>query len=87
MSNVKTDDKAIVEASFAIAWKSFRAFVRLSQNENASAPRKLRQYIDALVVSGQRDSEKIAQSALGLLREYEQIARSRSRIAARETTQ
>jgi hypothetical protein len=82
MSNVYTDDHAMARAAYAIAWKSFVTFTRLTQDEKESAPRKLSQFIDALINGGERDPEKVAQSALGLLREYEQICRSQARVNA-----
>lgn len=68
--------EVISQAAFDIAWKSLTTFTRLSEPEMDSAPDKLREYIDALVSSGERDKEKIAQCALGMIREYQQIARS-----------
>jgi hypothetical protein len=80
MSNIETDDISVAKSAYAIAWKSFRTFARLSRDEKESAPKKLREYIDVLVNSGERDAEKVAQSALGLIREHEQIARSFARL-------
>lgn len=52
----------------------------LSKAERASAPLKIREYVDALVSSGESDPEKISRCALGLVREFEQISRSEARV-------
>jgi hypothetical protein len=82
MPYVASDIKALAEVSYAIAWKSFTTFVHLSPRGKRSASQKLREYIDVLVTTGERDPEKIGQASLGLLREYEQIIRSQARVTA-----
>jgi hypothetical protein len=77
---IELDDASVAKAAYQVAWHSFVAFTGLTPDEKESAPRKLRQYIDALVSSGERDPEKIGHAALGLLREYEQITRSQARV-------
>lgn len=82
MSHVYTDDQSLAREAYAIAWKSFVAFAWLTPGGKESASRKLQEYIDVLVSSGERGTERIAQSALGLLREYEQIMQSTARVSS-----
>ena len=65
--------------AFSLAFRMLDIGGGLTAEEKASAPVKLREYIGALVSSGERDPEKIARSAVCLLREFEQVARSISR--------
>jgi hypothetical protein len=76
------DDEAIgvVRAAYRLAWGPFAALIELTPHEKLHGPEKLRDYIEVLVSSGERDPEKIARSALGLMRQYEQIHRSYARI-------
>jgi hypothetical protein len=82
MSVIDCEDLAIVQQAYRLAWASFNALQDLTPDERRYGPRKLRDYIDALVASGERDPNKIALSALGLIREYEQIIRSYARISS-----
>ena len=77
--NVSID---VSESAYEIAWENLNASTFLTQDERLSAPQKIREYIDALVSSGERDPNKIARSALGLIREFEQIHRSEARVAS-----
>lgn len=77
------NNNSVAETAFMLA-SALRSSERLSSGERADAPSKLRQYIDVLVESGERDIDKIALSALGLLREYEQIKRSWATLMAQE---
>jgi hypothetical protein len=45
-----------------------------------SGPNKLRWYIQVLAEAGERDPEKIAKLASGMIREYDQIVRSKARV-------
>jgi hypothetical protein len=81
MSVLESVTKDVARAAYAKAWYEFNRFLNLSPDEKASGPLKLRDYIETLVAAGERDPEKIAASALGLIRECEQIARSKARIA------
>jgi hypothetical protein len=78
MSDITFD---ISDEAFALACQNHAAGALLSAEEMAAAPAKIREYIDALVSSGERDPEKIARTAVCLVREYEQISRSVARVA------
>lgn len=73
------DRTKIVQAAYTRAWQDFE---RIPQTlpERRLAPQRLRQNIQMVFDSGERDPEKIAEEALGRLREAEQIARSRERV-------
>jgi hypothetical protein len=77
------NNNSVATTAFMLA-SALRSSDRLSSAERADGPRKLRQYIDVLVESGERDIDKIALCALGLLREYEQIQRSRATLMSQE---
>jgi hypothetical protein len=47
-------------------------------------PDKLRSYIQVLAEFGERDPSKIAKSALGMMRECEQIGHSKARVVLRD---
>jgi hypothetical protein len=81
MSIFERERAVIARAAFEITWAEFQRFEQLTPDEKASGPRKLREYIEILVATGEQNPEKIARCALGLVREYEQIARSRGRLA------
>jgi hypothetical protein len=82
MPVVENHDSEIVQSAYRAAWNSYIAFQDLSPDERRYGPRRLREYINTLVRSGERDPNKIAISALGLIREYEQINRSWARISS-----
>ena len=72
----------IARAAYREAWHAFNNLSNLTPDEKAGGPAKLRATIQKLVATGERDPEKIAAAALGLMREHEQIARSRARVAS-----
>lgn len=80
MSEVYAED--IPLPAHDVARKDLTSFTQLSADEIA-APSKFRQYIEVLVSSGESISEKIAKCALGMIREYNQIARSVARVSPR----
>ena len=81
MSVLENDTEETVRVAYRIAWQEFILLPDLTPDEKMSGPSKLRHYIQILVLSGERDPKKIASSAMGLIREYEQIARSQARVA------
>ena len=66
--------------AYAIAWQEFTNSKGLTPDEKINGPNKLRWYIQVLAEVGERDPAKIAKLALGMMREYEQIARSKARV-------
>ncbi len=70
----------LLSQAYTIAWKEFRGSESLTPNELLCGPNRLRWYVQIMIEVGERDPEKIAKAALGMLREYEQILRSRARV-------
>jgi len=82
--SVREDDATeISRAAYAIAWAAFQRFPQLTPDEKQRGPEKLRGYITALALAGERNPDKIAMSALGLIRQYEQILQSQGRLDAK----
>jgi hypothetical protein len=71
----------LLTQAYTIAWKEFRGSESLTRDELLYGPNRLRWYVQIMVDVGERDPDKIAKAALGMLREYEQILRSRARVA------
>ena len=72
-------DIGIEKRAYEVAWDEFSALRGLTPDEKTSGPNKLRWFIHVLAEVGERDPLKIAKAAMGMLREYEQISRSRAR--------
>ena len=72
-------DVDIEKRAYEVAWDEFSALRGLTPDEKTSGPNKLRWFIHVLAEVGERDPLKIAKAAMGMLREYEQISRSRAR--------
>jgi hypothetical protein len=70
----------IRRTAYEIAWEDFCAVLEMTPDEKASGPGRLSWYIQIMVEVGERDPEKIARTAVGMLREYEQIMRSQARV-------
>ena len=70
----------ITHTAYKIAWKEFINSTGFSANERRTGTNQLRWYIRLMIAVGERDPSKIARSALGMTRQYEQIARSKSRV-------
>jgi len=70
----------IIRAAYEVAWREFTALRGLTPDEKMSGPNRLRWYIHIVTEVGERDPDKIARAALGMMREYEQITRSRARV-------
>jgi hypothetical protein len=73
------DRERIIQAAYARAWEDFERIPQMLP-ERRLAPQRLRQHILTIFDGGERDPEKIAEEALGRLREAEQIVRSRARV-------
>jgi hypothetical protein len=73
------DGDDIVRAAYWQAWKEFQSIPQ-TPDERRNGPQRLQEEIRRLVENGARDPDQIAATALGLLREAEQIARSKARV-------
>jgi hypothetical protein len=80
MTFIRQKFKALEAAAYETAWLQFNSFGGLTPDEKAAGPRKLQEYIRMMIQAGERDAEKISQMALGLLRQQEQISRSKAVI-------
>lgn len=74
-----TDGDEVVRAAYWQAWTEFQRIPQ-TPDEKRSGPLRLQQHIRRLVEDGAREPDQIAAKALGLLREAEQIARSKARV-------
>lgn len=70
--------------AYAIAWEEFNRIETMTPDEILYGPQRLRWYIQILCEVGERDPDKIARAALGMVREYEQILRSRARVGGEQ---
>jgi hypothetical protein len=82
MSVQETGTADIKRAAYEIAWREFSRLPGLTPDEKISGPNKLRWYIQVVVEIGEQDPSKIASLALGMIREYEQILRSKANLAS-----
>jgi hypothetical protein len=73
------DRERIIQAAYTRAWEDFERIPQMLP-ERRLAPQRLRQHIQTVFDGGERDPEKIAEEALGRLRDAEQVARSRARV-------
>ena len=80
MSNIEAGTSELADKAYSIAWREFRKIKTSTPDEITFAPRRLRWYVQIMTVVGERDPKKIATAALGMLRQYEQISRSRARV-------
>jgi hypothetical protein len=80
MSEQKTGTTDIIRTAYAAAWQEYISLPGLTPDEKMNGPKKLRWYINVMADVGECDPKKIAMTALGMLREYEQIARSKARV-------
>jgi hypothetical protein len=79
---VTANDADIERQAYEIAWYEFSALGELTPDEKISGPNKLRWFIHVLAEVGERDPLKIAKAAMGMLRESEQILRSKARTTS-----
>jgi hypothetical protein len=68
--------------SFELAWRDCISLLNLTPEEKQGGAEKLREFIQNVSYSGEGNPHKIAKAALSLLREYEQIERSRAQLGA-----
>jgi hypothetical protein len=80
MTNIEASTSELADKAYSIAWREFRKIKTSTPDEITFAPRRLRWYVQIMTVVGERDPKKIATAALGMLRQYEQISRSRARV-------
>ncbi|HYP57435.1 MAG TPA: hypothetical protein VEQ35_04025 [Beijerinckia sp.] len=80
MTNIEAGTSELADKAYSIAWREFRKIKTSTPDEITFAPRRLRWYVQIMTVVGERDPKKIATAALGMLRQYEQISRSRARV-------
>ena len=81
MSRMETTSAELHQNAYKIAWGAFSVASNwMTPDERLFGPKRLHWYIDVLIETGERDPSKIAQTCIGMLREYEQIARSKTRL-------
>jgi hypothetical protein len=68
----------ITHSAYEMPWEEFLNFAGLSADERRTGTNRLRWYIRLMIAVGERDPSKIARSAVGMTRQYEQITRSKS---------
>lgn len=81
MSVQQTGTVDVARAAYKSAWQEFINLTALSADERTVGANRLRWYIHLMTEVGERDPSKIARSALGMTRQYEQITRSKARVA------
>ena len=74
----------LVCSSYEIAWQEYSTLPGLTPDEHMFGPDRLRSYIQVMADVGERDPIKIARSALGMMRQYEQIVRSKAGVTLRQ---
>jgi hypothetical protein len=84
MTTKENGTAGLVCSSYEIAWQEYSTLPGLTPDEHMFGPDKLRSYIQVMANVGERDPIKIARSALGMMREYEQIVRSKARVTLRQ---
>ena len=70
----------IKRSAYEIAWREFCSLPGLTPDEKVGGPNMLHWYIQVMTEVGERDPSKIAKAAIGMMREYEQILRSKARL-------
>ena len=81
MSEQETGIAPVAYAAYEAAWQEFMQLPGLTPDEKRHGPNQLRWYIHLMTEIGERDPSKIATSALGMMRQYEQVTRSKGRLA------
>lgn len=82
MPDVKIGAGLIERMSFELAWRDCISLLNLTPEEKQGGAEKLREFIQTVIYSGEGSPHKIAKAALSLLREHEQIQRSRAQLGA-----
>ena len=73
--------------AYAIACKEFSRAHGLTPDEKRIGPDRLRWYIQVLIEARHTDPSKIADLAQGMMRQYEQIVRSKARVENEQRVQ
>ena len=73
--------------AYAIACKEFSRAHGLTPDEKRIGPDRLRWYIQVLIEARHTDPSKIADLAQGMMRQYEQIVRSKARVESEQRAQ
>ena len=73
--------------AYAIACKEFSRAHGLTPDEKRIGPDRLRWYIQVLIEARHTDPSKIADLAQGMMRQYEQIVRSKARVESEQPAQ
>lgn len=81
MSLQQSASSGVARAAYEVAWQEFIKLTGLSADERRTGQNQLRWYIRLMTAVGERDPSKIARSALGMMRQYKQITRSKARVA------
>ena len=71
-------------AAYKSAWRQYRERSHLTPTEKLVGRVQLRECIEILIEAGERDPAKIATTAMGIVREKEQVSRSKMRTAERK---
>jgi hypothetical protein len=80
MAIAETDAIEIERDAYELAWDEISALPDLTPHEKISAPHYLRRYIHIMIEVGERNPSKIAKASVAMLREYEQVLRSKARV-------
>jgi hypothetical protein len=80
---MRTQDEIIriEREAYALAWEEFSRSAGLTPDERESGPRLLRSYVHIMVDVGEGNPQKIAKTAMAMLRQYQQALRSRAHLA------
>src|SRR5262245_31684010 len=74
--------------AYEIAWHEFSSLcVSMTPDEKRAGPDRLHWYTEVMIETGERDPLKIAKASVGMLRQHEQIARSKARVFADSVSQ
>ncbi len=82
MTENKFDSKGIQQFCLRYRLGEYNAVPGLTPDEKAAGPDKLREYIRVASTAGEQGALKIANSATGRMREYEQILRPKAGVPA-----
>ena len=86
MTRRVSDMADVKRSAYEVAWREFCALPGLTPDERVSGPNMLRWYIQVMTEVGERDPSKIARAAIGMMREYQQILRSKARLTCTAVT-
>ena len=79
---MRTQDEVIriEREAYALAWEEFSRAAGMTPDERESGPRLLRSYVHIMVDVGESNPQKIAKTAMAMLRQYEQVLRSKAQL-------